>query len=152
MFESCRDRQIFKHLAAANLLHFHFLLRFCSRLDLLPAPLNLKLRRNTEDRARQSSGAQDIFKVNREANAIEALESRTFAELGFKERHNLQEWIAKMPSGLGEELLIIKKEFAGFSDTQERLDLLAVDKQGSLVLIEISLTIQAKTLSTSVTG
>src|SRR5260370_40201054 len=77
-----------------------------------------------------------MFKVNREANSIEALEKRTFAELGFKERHNLQEWIAKMPSCLGEELLIIQKEFAGFSDTQERLDLLAVDKQGSLVLIE----------------
>jgi hypothetical protein len=77
-----------------------------------------------------------MFKVNREENSIEALENRTFAELGFRERHNLQEWIAKMPSCLGEELLIIQKEFAGFSDTQERLDLLAVDKQGSLVLIE----------------
>lgn len=37
---------------------------------------------------------------------------------------------------LGEELLIIQKEFAGFSDTHERLDLLALDKQGSLVIIE----------------
>jgi hypothetical protein len=33
-------------------------------------------------------------------------------------------------------LLIIQKEFAGFSDTQERLDLLALDRQGSLVIIE----------------
>jgi hypothetical protein len=37
---------------------------------------------------------------------------------------------------LGEELLVIQKEFAGFSDTQERLDLLALDKDGSLVIIE----------------
>ena len=81
-------------------------------------------------------GAGGMFKVNREANSIEALESRTFAELGFRERNNLQEWIAKMPACLGEELLIIQKEFGGFSDTHERLDLLAVDKQGSLVLIE----------------
>ena len=29
-----------------------------------------------------------------------------------------------------------RREFAGFSDTHERLDLLALDKQGSLVLIE----------------
>jgi hypothetical protein len=48
----------------------------------------------------------------------------------------LQEWIAKVPSCLGEDLLIIQKEFAGFLDTAERLDLLAIDKQGSLVLIE----------------
>lgn len=77
-----------------------------------------------------------MFKVNKQTNSIEALSSQTFSELGFKERANLQEWIAKFPGCLGEQLLIIQKEFAGFSDTQERLDLLAVDKQGSLVLIE----------------
>jgi hypothetical protein len=37
---------------------------------------------------------------------------------------------------LGEELLIIQKEFDGFQDTNERLDLLALDKQGCLVVIE----------------
>jgi hypothetical protein len=63
-----------------------------------------------------------MFKIDREANLIEALESPTFASLGFKERKHLQEWIAKTPSCLGEDLLIIQKEFAGFVDTQERLD------------------------------
>jgi RecB family endonuclease NucS len=53
-----------------------------------------------------------------------------------RERAHLQEWIAKYPLALGEELLVIQKEFAGFSDTQERLDLLALDKEGSLVIIE----------------
>ncbi|HZR89128.1 MAG TPA: DUF4268 domain-containing protein [Bradyrhizobium sp.] len=77
-----------------------------------------------------------MFKINKEANSIEPLRSQTFGELGFRERQHLQEWIAKSPSCLGEELLIIQKEFAGFADTQERLDLLALDKQGSLVLIE----------------
>jgi uncharacterized protein DUF4268 len=37
---------------------------------------------------------------------------------------------------LGEELLIIQKEFSGFSDTKERLDLLALDKLGNIVVIE----------------
>jgi hypothetical protein len=32
--------------------------------------------------------------------------------------------------------LLIQKEFSSFSDTHERLDLLALDKQGSLVIIE----------------
>src|SRR5882724_8823009 len=77
-----------------------------------------------------------MFKINRDLNSIDPLPSRSFTELGFKERQHLQEWIAKTPSCLGEELLVIQKEFAGFSDTQERLDLLAIDKQGSLVLIE----------------
>lgn len=77
-----------------------------------------------------------MFRINKDANSIEPLRSQTFSELGFRERQHLQEWIAKSPSCLGEELLIIQKEFAGFSDTNERLDLLAIDKQGSLVLIE----------------
>ena len=41
-----------------------------------------------------------------------------------------------MPDALGEELLIIQKEFDGFADTRERLDLLALDKNGQLVIIE----------------
>ena len=44
--------------------------------------------------------------------------------------------MAHEPSALGEELLIIQKEFDGFDDTRERLDLLALDKDGNLVIIE----------------
>ncbi|RWE85111.1 DUF4268 domain-containing protein [Mesorhizobium sp.] len=77
-----------------------------------------------------------MFRIDRTKNEIVSLNVRTFSDLGFKERSNLQEWIAKCPEVLGEELLIIQKEFAGFSNTNERLDLLALDKQGSLVIIE----------------
>ena len=77
-----------------------------------------------------------MYKIDPHGNKIEKLQECSFEELGFKERDNLQEWIAKEPTVLGEDLLIIQKEFAGFSDTHERLDLLALDKQGSLVIIE----------------
>jgi hypothetical protein len=77
-----------------------------------------------------------MFKIDTAANSITSLTIRTFGDLGFSERKNLQEWIAKEPSCLGEELLVIQKEFSGFSDTHERLDILALDKEGSLVLIE----------------
>ena len=76
------------------------------------------------------------FRIDTATNSIVPLTLRQFGDLGFKEREHLQEWIAKQPSCLGEELLVIQKEFAGFADTNERLDLLALDKQGSLVLIE----------------
>ncbi|MCV5555259.1 hypothetical protein OFN13_29650, partial [Escherichia coli] len=62
--------------------------------------------------------------------------TKKFSELGFTERKHLQEWLAHEPSALGEELLIIQKEFDGFDDTRERLDLLALDKDGNLVIIE----------------
>lgn len=77
-----------------------------------------------------------MFKIDRNTNTIIPLEQTTFTALGFREREHLQEWIAKYPNSLGEELLIIQKEFAGFDKTSERLDLLALDKQGSLVIIE----------------
>lgn len=77
-----------------------------------------------------------MYIINKESNRIEKIESTTFKKLGFKERENLQEWIANNPSCLNEDLLIIQKEFNGFNDTSERLDLLAIDKQGNLVVVE----------------
>ena len=77
-----------------------------------------------------------MFEINRQENRISKLEKSTFSDLGIKERENLQEWIANTPSSLGEELLIIQKEFQGFDETRERLDLLALDKNRDLVIIE----------------
>lgn len=77
-----------------------------------------------------------MYLINRSENKISKLTEEKFIDLGFRERDHLQEWLADNPAALGEELLIIQKEFAGFSDTKERLDLLALDKQGNLVIIE----------------
>ena len=77
-----------------------------------------------------------MFQINSTSNEIVQLVPKRFSDLGFTERGHLQEWIAKMPESLGEELLIIQKEFDGFDETKERLDLLALDKHGDLVIIE----------------
>lgn len=77
-----------------------------------------------------------MYRIDKAGNHITKLRECSFSELGFRERAHLQEWIANEPAALGEDLLIIQKEFCGFSDTNERLDLLALDKQGSLVIIE----------------
>ncbi|XLQ20177.1 MAG: DUF4268 domain-containing protein [Candidatus Moraniibacteriota bacterium] len=77
-----------------------------------------------------------MYIIDKSNNDLNEISPVTFSEAGFKERKNLQEWIAKNPSCLGEELLIIQKEFAGFDETKERLDLLALDKSGNLVIIE----------------
>ena len=77
-----------------------------------------------------------MYRVNQEKNTITKLEKRLFRDLKIRERDNLQEWIAQNPDIFGEDLLIIQKEFSGFNDTQERLDLLALDKEGGLVIIE----------------
>ena len=77
-----------------------------------------------------------MFQVIRSKNRLVRLEERRFADLKLREREHLQEWLAHTPEALGEELLVIQKEFDGFADTRERLDLLALDKEGRLVVIE----------------
>lgn len=77
-----------------------------------------------------------MYSIDKGSNTIQKIKEKSFSELGFKEREHLQEWISKNPECLGEDLLIIQKEFDGFNDTYERLDLLALDKQGNLVIIE----------------
>lgn len=84
-----------------------------------------------------------MFQIDRSANRLRRLERASFSALGFREREHLQEWLAAMPDALcetmgeGEDgLLIIQKEFDGFDGTRERLDLLALDRNGQLVVIE----------------
>lgn len=57
-----------------------------------------------------------MYRINRDDNDIVQLKEKSFHELHFKEREHLQEWIAKNPQvlGVGDDLLIIQKEFAGF--------------------------------------
>lgn len=84
-----------------------------------------------------------MFRIDRTANRLSKLERTSFSKVGFREREHLQEWLATMPDALceamseGEDgLLIIQKEFDGFDGTRERLDLLALDRAGQLVIIE----------------
>lgn len=90
---------------------------------------------NTEKRL-LSSLLNIMYLINKDKRELEEICSATFKDLGISERRDLQEWLAKNPVIFGEELLIIQKEFDGFRDTNERLDLLALDKQGNLVIIE----------------
>lgn len=49
---------------------------------------------------------------------------------------NLEEWIASNPSILGEPLLVIGRQVR-IQDVKDRLDLLAVDPEGNIVVIEL---------------
>jgi len=77
-----------------------------------------------------------MYRLDRPNRRLQRLASTSLAEQRLGERKDLQEWIANEPSVLGEDLLIIQKEFDGFDSTRERLDLLALDKDANLVVIE----------------
>lgn len=76
-----------------------------------------------------------MYKVDIENKRLTELSKATFGSLGLKERFDIQEWIEKTPGILGEPLLIIAKEYE--LPTRSRLDLLAIDKNASLVVIEL---------------
>lgn len=77
-----------------------------------------------------------MFRVDRTANRISRLTQKRFGDRALRERDHLQEWLVHQPDALGEDLLILQKEFDDFDETRERLDLLALDKAGNLVVIE----------------
>ncbi len=77
-----------------------------------------------------------MFRVDRTQNRISRLDKKRFGDMALREREHLQEWLVHQPDALGEDLLILQKEFDGFDETRERLDLLALDKAGNLVVIE----------------
>ena len=83
------------------------------------------------------SSEPQLFRVDPESGESERIEEVDFRSLGFLERQHIQEWVAANPGILGEDLLIVGKECSGFDLTNERLDLLAVDSDGKLVIIEL---------------
>ncbi len=83
------------------------------------------------------AGEPQLFRIDAKSRASERIAEVEFSNLGFQERRDIQEWVAANPGILGEDLLVIGKEFSGFDRTDERLDLLAVDADGKLVIIEL---------------
>ena len=83
------------------------------------------------------SAEPQLFRINPDNRESAKISEVEFSQLGFRERRDIQEWIAANPGILDDDLLIIGKEFSGFDKVNERLDLLAVDKDGNLVIIEL---------------
>jgi hypothetical protein len=78
-----------------------------------------------------------IYRLDKEKNRIVPCEETDFKSNNILERQNIEKWIENYPDILGEELLVITTEYDKFDKTNERLDILALDKDGNLVIIEL---------------
>jgi hypothetical protein len=78
-----------------------------------------------------------IFSVDPDSEDLEHLPEEEFAALNLLEREDLQQWAIDEPRILGEELLVISSEYAQFQDLRDRLDILAIDPEGKLVVVEL---------------
>lgn len=79
----------------------------------------------------------NLYRVHPESKILQSVREIDFSDFGFRERFDIQEWIESTPEVLGEELLIIAKEKSYFEGTRERPDLIALDKMGNVVVIEL---------------
>lgn len=78
-----------------------------------------------------------MYRIDKDENRLIPFDKKKLIDFGFNERFHLQEWLANEPSAFGENLLIIQKEFSWLDVTNGRVDLLALDKKGYLVIIEL---------------
>lgn len=66
--------------------------------------------------------------------------STAFAALGLRERQDLQRLLRDDIRVLDGDLLVIAEEFGEWEDARRRVDLLAIDRDGQLVVIELKRT------------
>jgi len=71
---------------------------------------------------------------------LEPQDVSTFRDLNLYERGDLQRLLRAQPEVLGEELLVISEEFGDWQDSHRRIDLLALDDTGRLVVVELKRT------------
>lgn len=78
-----------------------------------------------------------LYMYDKQNKTLKPCKETEFRSHGLLERQDLAKWIEQYPGILGEELLVVTSEYDRFDKTNERLDLLAVDKAGNVVVIEL---------------
>jgi hypothetical protein len=78
-----------------------------------------------------------LYIYDKENKSLAPCKETEFRKHGILERQDLAKWVEQYPGILGEELLLITTEYDRFDKTNERLDLLGLDKEGNLVIIEL---------------
>lgn len=82
-----------------------------------------------------------MLKIDRDAQTLTSLESPTLADCSITERYDLQEYISNSPSTffgeIGQKLSLLGKEIVASANVQDRIDILAIDKSGTTVIVEL---------------
>ena len=82
-----------------------------------------------------------MLKIDRDAKTFTRLQRPNMSDVGLTERYDLQNMIKNSPDAffqeMGENLLLIGDEVHPTDFVDDRIDLLAVDQQGALVVIEL---------------
>jgi hypothetical protein len=82
-----------------------------------------------------------VLRVDRKQNLLKAMSHRSLSEAGYLERQGLQQLICRSPElffgELREDLLLLGQEVCPAEMVDDRIDVLALDRQGAVVVIEL---------------
>lgn len=82
-----------------------------------------------------------MLRIDRNQKSFVQLTAPTLAQSAITERYDLQEYIFNSPDKffpeIGQNLFLLGKEVMASADVQDRIDLLAVDKEGACVIVEL---------------
>ena len=82
-----------------------------------------------------------MLKIDRKKQSFSLLDTPSLADVSITERYDLQEYISNSPEAffkeIGQDLFLLGKEVESSKNIKDRIDLLAVDKEGYCVVIEL---------------
>lgn len=78
-----------------------------------------------------------LHKIDKERNKLIPVIPTTYAIERWRERDDLQPLLRDNPEVLDPDILIVAEEFNDWQGSSRRIDLLGLDKEGSLVVIEL---------------
>ena len=78
-----------------------------------------------------------LYRVDEADGSLSEIPETSLSGEGMKERGDLQRWLRDNPDALEDGLFVLAEEYGEWADSSRRIDLLALDRGGRLVVIEL---------------
>ena len=78
-----------------------------------------------------------LYSIDEAGGSLHRIPETTLSGEGKQERHDLQRWLRDHPTVLEDGLFVLAEEYGEWAESGRRIDLLALDRGGRLVVVEL---------------